>query len=304
MKRCGGASLAIVVALASGCSRTGLERSADGAYANGRFAEAYAAYMAIAGDAGGDIWLKTSAAARGAGRPDLAVAALESFAGSSPARRAEAADGIEQIMLAAELSRDATALRIGLAAYQRLAPGRPVGRQVLALMRVAPIAPDEAVGWLPAALAGAPGRTVFDTLLLRYAAALEDAGSCGEALAAYESVIRRRADSARRSAATRGVARCGLALGATAMRSGDAIAADRWFTRVADADPRSSAGRRALIGLGDARVAQGDTIAAVIAWQRAADAGRSGDSIGVMAARRVRAAAGTNRAGDTTRVRE
>jgi tetratricopeptide (TPR) repeat protein len=175
---------------------------------------------------------------------------------------------------------------------------------VLAAIRLAPIASDEAVDWLPAALAAAGSRTQFDTLLLRYGAALEEAGNCGEALGAYESVIRRRADSARRSAATRGVARCGLALGATALRSSDAIAADRWFTRVAAVDPGSGAGRRALIGLGDARVAQGDTIAAVIAWQRAADAGRSGDSIGVMAARRIRAAAGTNRAGDTTRVRE
>ena len=277
---------------------------ADSAYASGRFDEAYAAYASLAQGGGGQLWLKAAAAANGAGRRDLAVAALESFASTSPARRAQAADGLEQVMASAEQARDASGVRAGLAAYRRLAPSRPVGRWVLAVIRLAPIASDEAVDWLPAALAAAGSRTEFDTLLLRYGAALEEAGNCGEALGAYESVIRRRADSARRSAATRGVARCGLALGATALRSNDAIAADRWFTRVAAVDPGSGAGRRALIGLGDARVAQGDTIAAVIAWQRAADAGRSGDSIGVMAARRIRAAAGTNRAGDTTRVRE
>jgi len=298
------ASVIAAVALASGCGRAGLERTADAAYSGGRFAEAYAAYAPLAKDEGGDLWLKAAAAARGAGRRDLAAAALESFGNTSPAHRAEAADGLEQVMAGADQARDPDGLRIALAAYQRLAPDRPVGRWVLALLRLAPIAPGEAIDWLPAALAAAPGRTEFDTLLLRYGAALEEAGNCGEALAAYESVIRRRADSARRWAATRGVARCGLALGATALRSDDAIAADRWFTRVAAVDPASGAGRRALVGLGDARLVQGDTIAAVIAWQRAADAGRRGDSIGVMAARRIRAAAGTNRAGDTTRVRE
>ena len=304
MKRSAPASLALVVALAAGCTGTGLERAADDAYAAGRYTEAYAVYAAIGKEAGGDAWLKAAAAARGAKRFDLAVAALESFARSLPARRAEAADGVEQVMLAAEASRDPGGLRVALAAYGRLAPERPIGRYVLALLHLAPIAPDEAVDWLPAALAVAPARTVFDTLLLQYAAALEDAGNCGEALAAYESVLRRRADSARRSAATRGVARCGLALGAASLRAGDAMAADRWFTRVASADPASPAARRALVGLGDARVVQGDTIAAVIAWQRAADLGRAGDSIGVIARRRVRAAANTNRAGDTTRTRE
>jgi hypothetical protein len=79
---------------------------------------------------------------------------------------------------------------------------------------------------------------------------------------------------------------------------------DRWFALAARLDPGSAAGQRALIGVGDARIAVGDTIAAVIVWQRLADGADTADSIGLMAAARIRALGVTDTAGDSSRMRE
>jgi hypothetical protein len=68
-------------------------------------------------------------------------------------------------------------------------------------------------------------------------------------------------------------------------------------------DSGSATGRRALVGMGDARVAVGDTIAAVIVWQRLADE-PGADSISQLAAARLRALGVTDTAGDSARTRE
>lgn len=76
--------------------------------------------------------------------------------------------------------------------------------------------------------------------------------------------------------------------------------AERWLV-IAAADSGSPVGRRALLPLGDARLAQGDPIAAAIVWQRALRAD-DGDSIGSEAARRIRALGVTDTVGDSARM--
>jgi predicted negative regulator of RcsB-dependent stress response len=67
-------------------------------------------------------------------------------------------------------------------------------------------------------------------------------------------------------------------------------------------DSVSWVGRRALIALGDARVGQGDILAAAIAYQSAADAGAT-DSLGRLARQRLNALGGGGAAADTSRRR-
>jgi hypothetical protein len=60
----------------------------------------------------------------------------------------------------------------------------------------------------------------------------------------------------------------------------------QWFGRAVAVDSLSESGRRALIGIGDARLAQGDLLGATIAFQDAMKSGAS-DSIAAMASTRL-----------------
>lgn len=300
-----------------GCRADG-ERAGDEAYVAGEYANAYAAYAAAARDGAGEIWAKAAAAAGKAGLRDSAVAAYSMLAAAEPTRRAEAADGLDELARAAERANDVPTLRRALAALRELAPERPMGRYAFALLSRASLAPEEAVQLLPGALAAAPSGATFDSLLLRYGSALAETGKCGDGIAAFRGVLRRSADTARKGGANRSLADCALELGTQALAAGRPIDGDRWFTIAARTDSTSATGRRALLGVGDARVAQGDTIAAMIVWQRLADrslppgkggAGsrrpeEAGDSISMVAAARVRAYSVTDTAGDSARTGE
>jgi hypothetical protein len=81
-----------------------------------------------------------------------------------------------------------------------------------------------------------------------------------------------------------------LSQGLKALGGGRVDDAAGWFLQAVRADSTSWTGRRALIGLGDARVGQGDILGAAIAFQSVID-GRSGpaDSLTRIAQDRLRA---------------
>jgi hypothetical protein len=62
--------------------------------------------------------------------------------------------------------------------------------------------------------------------------------------------------------------------------------AAQWFERVLAEDETSNRARRALVGLGDARVAQGDLLGATLVYQDAMKANAT-DSIAAMAQQRL-----------------
>ena len=70
-----------------------------------------------------------------------------------------------------------------------------------------------------------------------------------------------------------------------ALGNGHPADAEQWLVQAVRVDSVSWTGRRALIALGDARVGQGDILAAAIAYQSAADAGA--DSLGRIARERL-----------------
>lgn len=290
----------LALGLLMGCQAKGSEHEADAAYAARRYADAYGGYVRIAPSGEAGLWAKAGAAAMAAGLLDSAAAAYARLAAEDPTRRREALDGLERTGRLAVRAENRPALRRVVLAIRALDAERPVGRLALPLFRGGRLPDAEAVQFLPAALAAAPDQEAFDELLLAYAAALEGSGDCVGAAEAYRGFLRRNAQSAARPGARERLARCAFTAGVAALGEQRAIDAERWLL-IAAGDSASPLGRMALLPLGDARLAQGDPIAAAIVWQRALRT-EDGDSIGREAARRIRALGVTDTVGDSARM--
>ena len=101
-----------------------------------------------------------------------------------------------------------------------------------------------------------------------------------------------------RAPARRGTAECAYTLGIRADSAGRAEDAVLWFAEAARVDSTTPTGRRALVRYAEARLGQGDTLAAVLAFQAVA-AGATVDSMGEAAAGRLAALGFTSSAGDS-----
>lgn len=294
--------IAVSLLLLAACQGKGFEREADAAYTARRYAESYTGYLRLAPEEGARVWAKAGAAAAAAGLLDSAAAAYVRLAAADPARRGEALEGLDRVGRLAERMDNQQALRRVVFAMRELDPDRPVGRLALALMRTDGVGGAEALHLLPAALAAAPDPDAFDALLLRYAQALDQTGDCVGAAEAYRGFLRRRPRAGEGQGARERLARCAYVAGAAALEAERPMDAERWLL-LAAADSASPVGRGALLALGDARLAQGDPIAAAIVWQRALKADE-GDSIGIEAARRIRALGVTDTVGDSARMED
>ena len=99
-------------------------------------------------------------------------------------------------------------------------------------------------------------------------------------------MLRRSRDSVTREPARQGAADCAYALGERADSAGRLQDAALWFAEAARVDSTTPTGRRALLRYGVARLTQGDTLAAALAFQTVVSGGRT-DSMGVAAAERL-----------------
>jgi len=142
-----------------------------------------------------------------------------------------------------------------------------------------------------------------DSLLTAYGRALQSTAGCGQALLPYRAVLRRSRDSGVRAPAGRGVADCAFALGARADSAGRLQDAALWFAESARVDSTTPTGRRALLRYAGARLTQGDTLAAALAFQ-AVVSGGAADSTGEAAASRLAALEAALSAGDSVRTGE
>ena len=282
---------------------TDREIAGDQAYGAGRYIEAYDAYAGAAGDRGGSrVWAKAAAAAVHAGRLDEAAAAYVRLAGEDPTRAGEAADGLDEVARGAAAG-DTAALHAAVRGLRRLAPERPMGAHALALVRRVALEGAEAVSLLPYALAAADDRATVDSLLLTYGEALQGTAACDEASDAFRAVLRRSSDPGLTRAASSGLAVCALRLGLGALADNRPADAEQLLAEAAD-DSISWVGRRARLGLGDARLARGDTVGAIEAFESAGAAAAPSDSISQLAAARMRALAASRSAGDSARTSE
>jgi tetratricopeptide (TPR) repeat protein len=276
-----------VLAAALTCAACGsaadAERRGDQAYGAGQYAEALRQYRSLAdGDGSPRIWAKVGAAALRSGDLGEAADAYLHLAGEDPGRAQEAAEGLEEVARAAERADRTDALQRAVIGLQTVAPDRVPGRYALRLAQQEGAEPDELVSLLPRALATASDQEAVDSLLGLHARLLQQTAGCGQAMFQYRAVLRRSQDSAVRAAARKGAADCALSLGRRSLTSGRDDDAALWFAEAARMDSTSSTGRQALFAYGETRLAQGDTLAAALAFQAIAEREVS-DSFGAKA---------------------
>ncbi len=276
------------LALAAACAATGdRERQADEAYGQARYAEALAEYRSILGSGPtARVWAKAGAAALHAGDLREATDAYLKLAAEDPSRVGEAAEGLEAVARAAERQGEGDALREAALGLSAIAPDRAENRYALVLAQQPDLGDDELVELLPGAIAAASDPATVDSLLGRYARALQETAGCGQALLPLRALLRRTQDSLLRARARTGAADCALRLGQRAQAGGNDQDAVLWYAESARMDSSSATGRRALLGYAEARARQGDTLAAALALQTIVSASRN-DSVGAEAAARL-----------------
>jgi tetratricopeptide (TPR) repeat protein len=260
----------------------------DGAYANGDFATALGEYQAAAARNKDEarVWAKVGAAALKTADLRAAADAYLKLAAADKTRISEAARGLEQVARSAARDGGDVALQESVDGLRRLGPERVSPRYTLALVRSGKLEPAEAAAMGPLALAAAGDAAATDQMLLQYGQALQATTACSDASEIYQVALRRSRDAAVRGSAIRGLGECGLQLGQEALLVDRPEIANQWFMRVLMVDSTSDRGRRAMVGLGDARMAQGDLLGATIAYQDAMKADPD-DSVSALAGQRL-----------------
>jgi len=253
----------------TGCGQTGdHERRGDDAYGGGNYSLALSEYRAaVAQDPDARIWAKVGAAAMRTGSLEDASNAYLKLAAEDPTRAEEAAEGLEAVARAADRNGDRKRLETAVVGLGMIAPNRSIGRYALAVVRRPGAEANDLVAVLPAAIAAAPDADTVDSLLEVYGVALMETSGCDQALPVFQAAARRSRNNVLRSRAEDGVAGCSVAQGLRAEAAGKPEDAALWFAAAVRIDSATPAGRRALVGYGDAKIRLGDTTAAAQAYQ-------------------------------------
>lgn len=283
-----GVAVLAAATVACGGSAADHERLGDRRYDEGRYHLALNEYRAAAtAGASARIWAKLGAAATAAGNYTAAAEAYRKLAAAEPSRATEAADGLERAARAAVSAGDQRGVRAALVALRAVAPTRGVGRLALSLTRGETLGPAEAVALLPYAIAASPDAGTTDSLVYAWGAALQQTTACDEASSAYRAVLRRSRDPRLRRRAAEGLALCSLQLGLDALTAKRPEAAEQAFRAAIIGDSASERSRRALMGVAEAKLGQGDLLGAAITFEKII-AQNANDSIGRAAAARLR----------------
>lgn len=245
------------------------ERLGDQAYRARQFPKALAEYQAAQrSGARTRVWAKAASAAIESQDYGTAIDAFTSLATEDPTRATEAAVGLERVARFAERQgADGVPMLVKAAlAIRSMAPNRPLGRLAV-LSASGAAAGGEGVGLIPTAIANAGSARAVDSLLLKYAEAQRATVACEAAARSYRAVIRRSTDPRIRAASREGLAECALLLGRDALLARDGHQAEQWFEVVLNSEVNAERSWQANLGLGDARLLQGDALGAAVAFQ-------------------------------------
>lgn len=279
--------LPLVLLLGCAGSAADHERLGDAAYGQGQFATAVEEYQAAArNQTEGRIFAKLGASALKTSQFSEAADAFTRLAAVDRTRASEAARGLELVVRAADRAAVPAALGQAVDALRRIAPERVGARYTIALVRGGNLEPAEAAGIGPLALAAAGDAASVDQMLVQFGNALRQTTACGDAAGVYLTALRRSRDPTVRGRAIEGLGTCAVQLGNEALTVEHPDVALQWFTQLVALDSASERGRRALIGMGDAKVELGDLLGATIAYQDAMRPGAS-DSILAIATERL-----------------
>jgi tetratricopeptide (TPR) repeat protein len=288
-------SIVATALLGGACSTAAAdhERLGDRAYREGRYADALAEYKS-AQKSGTEtrVWAKLGGAALHNHALAVAITAFSALETADPSRSAEAAAGLERAAHLAERggAADLVNLAGAVRALRTVAPGRPLGR--FALAPAVGLPAQEALGALPAAIASAPDGRAVDSLLVALGSAQRVTTACETATRTLQTALRRTRDPGLRASASGGVSACALRLGLDALAGEQAETAEQWFEAAIAAAAATPSGWRAQIGLGDARLSQGDVLGAAIAYQAVVSATGVPDSLAKLATGKLNALGG------------
>jgi tetratricopeptide (TPR) repeat protein len=291
-----GVVLLVSLAVTACGSEKSEERLGDAAAAAGRWDAAYTHWQ----EAGDEVRVlaKRADAALRLGRHNAAAIEFARVGRRDSTRVGEAAAGLARTATAASQAGDGLAAATAVGALAEIAPDWPAGRLAMSVRLADFPAGEDVLRLAPAVLAAVPTREVANRGLLAWARAEHEAGRCGEALGLYRAV-ELRDDNALLSEAARGVASCSSRIGLELLEAGHNEAARKAFEDAVQRDPDGAAGRRALIGLGDVLLIDGDLFQAQLAWRTAASTGGQTDSITTLALERLRASEVVDSAGES-----
>jgi hypothetical protein len=237
--------------------------------------------------------LHAKAAAAALHTEDYALAAAEytALARAERSRADEAAAGLERVIRAALSVNDRTAVSLALGALREIAPERPVGRYArsAALEAVERGDAATALALLPGAAAAAGDARNADSLLYVFGMTAARVRDCQTAVAVFEGLIRRARAPEVLEGAREGLGLCALVQGQLALQSGQPGVAEDWFRRATAPGSSPDVNRGAFLGLGDVRLAQGDVVGALMAYQQAVAGGAPGDTIAQRAREKLNA---------------
>ncbi len=275
-------STGVALILLTACHTAGSdsERLGDSAWHDGRWSEAVALYRAT--ELSPRVTAKLADAAYLADSLAVAAEAWTKLGVDRPDRAGEAASELARTAAAAERDDNPHALILAIAGLRQLKVGWPLGRLSLRLAHEPWPSDSLARSVIPAALAASPGRRAVDSLLLALGSAQRASGDCQGAVPTLRSAVRHGGSAGTHDSAESTLGRCELDLGLRALGDHLAAEAEVWLDRAARRDPLGSVGRRAMVGFGDARLVQGDSPAATLAWQTVAAAPVAPDSITVL----------------------
>ncbi len=264
------------------------ERLGDEHLAAGRYAQAMDEYRtAQRTQPVARVWAKLGGAALRAGDLPTATEAYGQLAAADPARQQEAARGLERVIRAAARGGGSAMLGAAIVALRRAAPDRPLSRLARSPAGLADLEAAEAVRVLPSALGMADRPEEVDRLLVSYGRALQVTTACEAATPIFRTALRRAPGDRLGAEAAEGLASCALQLGLDALAAGQAAMAEDWLGTAMLADASGPVGLRARIGLGEARLAQGDVLGAAIWWSTVVSAAGAPDSLTALATQRL-----------------
>ncbi len=284
---------ALVLILACTGSAADHEELGDRAYAVGAFRDALAEYQLGLKGGTGKAALHAKAAAAALHTEDYALAAAEyaALARAERARADEAAAGLERVIRAALTVKDRTAVNVALGALREIAPGRALGRYARGVALDAAERGDTttALALLPSAAAAASDAHSADSLLYVYGLTAVRVRDCSTAVVVFDGLIRRGRAPEVLEGAREGLGLCALVQGQVALEAGQPGIAEDWFRRATAPGASRDVGRGAFLGLGDVRLAQGDVVGALLAYQQAVAGGAPGDTIAQRAREKLNA---------------
>lgn len=277
------------------CARVAADHETlgDQKYAVGAYRDALAEYrLALkAKPHSPDVLAKTAAAALHVRAYELAARSYRALAQEDRGRADEAADGLERVARESLADNVPSALAVALLGLREIQPSRPVGRYARQVAVDAADGTDPATAQvlLVTAAAGAPDARTADSLLYLYGLVTARRGDCEQATALFEAIIRRRREPAVTESARGGLALCALLQGQRLLEAGQPAAADELLRRAAAPGAPSDVARAAWLGIGDVRLAQGDVVGALEAYQTALAGGALGDSLSRRAQEKINA---------------